>query len=223
MMYSRHGRILGLALGLIFLAGCKPSCDPSVLADFPIDPNVDMSLLNGLPCVPPCWQGLIPGSSNKADVYQALNNAPFVEDGSLLEQQSADGGTVIYWNSAFSSIQNAVVLDADNRISRIVISQVEYEVSIGDVIEVLGIPDGEIVTLSAPETSLCYTGRVIWTASGVYVSTPGQPTEEEIDVSNIISNESQIQSVVYFTPAASLEEYERREGLIGQYQEWNAP
>jgi len=70
MRAIRTGRTTLLLVGLwmiILSGGCG---EP---------PPLDMSLLTGEPCEPPCWQGLTPGESTEEDVAEFMRTTRFVD------------------------------------------------------------------------------------------------------------------------------------------------
>lgn len=47
--------------------------------------NTDRSFLTDQPCAAPCWYGIVPGESSKAEVVETLNSLPFVDERSIKE------------------------------------------------------------------------------------------------------------------------------------------
>jgi hypothetical protein len=61
------------------------------------DMILDRSVFTGDPCSPPCWHGLILDVSTAQDVYQVLQELPFVDSGSIRE-----------WNAVWFDNEDAV-------------------------------------------------------------------------------------------------------------------
>jgi len=72
-------------------------------------PPVDMSLLTGEPCEPPCWQGLTPGVSTEEEASQFLRISELVDRTTLYRSHLTLGtGAVVgvsmqWWSSANTS------------------------------------------------------------------------------------------------------------------------
>jgi hypothetical protein len=87
--------VLAAAAGVI--AACVGCGEP---------PPVDMSLLTGEPCVPPCWQGLTPGASTQEEADEFLRTNELVDTGCLYQSDITLGsGKVVgvslqWWSSA---------------------------------------------------------------------------------------------------------------------------
>ena len=60
---------------------------------------VDMSLLTGEPCEPPCWQGLVPGVSTEEEVLQYMADSNYV--GHHYRDPFA-GSNTIWWQSTLA-------------------------------------------------------------------------------------------------------------------------
>ena len=84
-------------LPLLILAtsfGCRPA------------PPVDVSLLTGEPCEPPCWQGLTPGVSTEGELYEFLRTSELVDQSTLFQGDITLGSgevigvTIQWWSSA---------------------------------------------------------------------------------------------------------------------------
>ncbi|HUW96175.1 MAG TPA: hypothetical protein VMW58_10345, partial [Anaerolineae bacterium] len=73
-------------LGVLILGLCVGCGEPAPL---------DKSLLTGEPCEPPCWQGLVPGTSTEAEVDEFLATSEYVEPG--IEKSRYPGGLEIRW------------------------------------------------------------------------------------------------------------------------------
>jgi len=71
-------------------------------------PPLDMTLLTGEPCEPPCWQGLTPGQSTEEDVAAFMESTGFVDTRTVhragFTRLTRDGeevaGIGIHWSSS---------------------------------------------------------------------------------------------------------------------------
>ena len=61
---------------------------------------VDRSIITGLPCAPPCWQGITPGVTKMDKALEILSNSPYIETRSI-KQTGTDisGGCTWRWRS----------------------------------------------------------------------------------------------------------------------------
>jgi hypothetical protein len=89
-----------LFLGLWMMTLCGGCGEP---------PPLDMSLLTGEPCEPPCWQGLTPGESTEEDVAEFMRATRFVDTCSVFRSSYTRltrggseevSGVVITWRSS---------------------------------------------------------------------------------------------------------------------------
>ena len=91
---SETRNLLRGALALCVLAGmaCLNSCAPKQEA------LVAQGLLTGEPCGPPCFQGLVPGSSTEDDVRQFLRSGEYAVGPYAVIDRSEEGVLVILWD-----------------------------------------------------------------------------------------------------------------------------
>ncbi len=72
-----------LLLVVLSLTFFFPRCDGPEARDLPpetLDPQeVDLSLLTGEPCEPPCWYGITPGLTRDEEMAAILEGLPFFE------------------------------------------------------------------------------------------------------------------------------------------------
>jgi hypothetical protein len=75
-------QIVALTLSLLLtisISGCESrSTSKSGIAT--------QSFLSDEPCAAPCWYGLVPGESSKADVLRVLAELPFVDMSTISER-----------------------------------------------------------------------------------------------------------------------------------------
>ncbi|HUW96179.1 MAG TPA: hypothetical protein VMW58_10365 [Anaerolineae bacterium] len=90
---------VNVSLGLLILGLCVGCGEP---------PPLDMSLLTGEPCQPPCWQGLTPGESTEEDVAEFMRATRFVDTRSVRRSSYTRltrggeevAGVIIHWRSS---------------------------------------------------------------------------------------------------------------------------
>lgn len=61
---------------------------------------VDRSIITGVPCAPPCWQGITPGVTQMDEALEILSNSPYIETGSIKRAGTdISGGCTWRWRS----------------------------------------------------------------------------------------------------------------------------
>ncbi len=94
MRVERTMRTMLLLVSFSILAICASCGEP---------PPLDMSLLTGEPCEPPCWQGLTPDESTEEDVAEFMTTTRFVDtrtiDRRSLTRRGEVVGVGIHWDS----------------------------------------------------------------------------------------------------------------------------
>ncbi len=124
----------------LFVTSCVsrgPLLEPTIT---PIPTVVEPGLAYGIPCKPPCWQGLVPGESTRLDVEQAMEQlrtsgwAHFIDAG-------PPGGYFIY-PSPFTIHGSIHVAMNDNDIVAAISGTTLFYYPIGTLIEQFGNPEG---------------------------------------------------------------------------------
>jgi hypothetical protein len=101
--------------------------------------RLDMSLLTGEPCEPPCWQGLVPGVSTLEEVDQVLTGSEYVAPGSIYKDWYGDILSVLWRPRWQSPADNRFVLRGN--VLQHMKMYVEPEVTLGQVVDKWGPPD----------------------------------------------------------------------------------
>lgn len=117
---------LGLTvLGLRWWAGYRESI-------------TDRSLFTGLPCAPPCWQGIVPGETTAEEAMQILRASPYVKQDNIEKTGTyALGALRAYWKASPGGV---VVSLRDNQVRRVTFNT-PYRLTLGEVVEELGPPE----------------------------------------------------------------------------------
>jgi hypothetical protein len=76
ILLSKHKSFFVLLAFVLIVIGCNSSTE------------VDRSFLTKIPCAAPCWYGLTPGVSVLDDVYNVLEQLPFIEKNSIIEKEA---------------------------------------------------------------------------------------------------------------------------------------
>jgi len=200
---KRGSQIMGLerslavlvSLVLLILGLCVGCGEP---------PPVDMSLLTGDPCEPPCWQGLTPGECTEDDVSEFLQTSKMVNRGSVFrgDRTTATAGVVgvsIQWRStsARGRAHNSFAVDA-GVLNHITIYP-DYDLTLERLIGRYGPPEKYISYLSGFERQ--------WVDVTLYYPTHGFTVYLLLRPDDAtLKPESKVASIWYFR-AAPLERF----------------
>ncbi len=140
---TRRG-ILRRALMGLFLAGWLIGCSAQ---------PVDMSLLTGDPCAPPCWQYITPGVTGQTEALARLMRSPFVKRNALSGLYELNweelGGHITHsawesaagpWDRYFRRAKNYIFFRNDTVLWMEVF--LEFELTAGQAVEKYGPPEG---------------------------------------------------------------------------------
>ncbi len=112
-------------------------------------PPLDMSLLTGEPCEPPCWQGLIPGESTEEDVAEFMSTTRFVDTRSVRRgsyTRSTRGGeevagVTIHWRSSAGLLSTCNYFSIEEGVLKYITICPYRGVTLGRLIDRYGPPE----------------------------------------------------------------------------------
>jgi hypothetical protein len=146
---------------LLFLFACAPKEDEPVEARmYPAD-MVDQSWINGQPCLPPCWQGLEPGISSREEAVDTVKNLSFIS--SERQMKRSENSEVF-----FCEIPNnkyCGLMFFEHEILTLIRLDINYRLTIEQMIELIGTPDG--FTYSQPNPTVSCRVIVLWSGRQV--------------------------------------------------------
>lgn len=126
-------RTMLLLVSFSILTGCAGSGEP---------PPLDMSLLTGEPCEPPCWQGLTPGESTEEDVAEFVRTTRFVDTRTIyrgsLTRRGEVVGVSIHWDSTAGGSNT---LHIEGGVLKTIIISPDYDLTLQRVVERYGPPE----------------------------------------------------------------------------------
>ena len=102
---------------------------------------VDTGLAYGVPCSPPCWQGLIPGKTPReeaARVLEELWSSGVVED--VLDTGGTSDGAFIV--QVASRTETLAMITFDRGVIESIDGDVNFDYTIGDLVAAFGPPEG---------------------------------------------------------------------------------
>ena len=130
-----------VSVGLLILGVCVGCGEP---------PPLDMSLLTGEPCRPPCWQGLTPGVSTEEEVNALLLTSELVDQSTMFRGEITRGrgeviGVSIQWwstaNMATVPRQFGNFADIVDGVLQAMTIGLDSKVTLQDLLEQYGYPD----------------------------------------------------------------------------------
>jgi hypothetical protein len=102
-------------------------------------PPLDMSLLTGEPCEPPCWRGLTPGVSTEEEVLEYAASSRDLADS---YRDTSAGRTVIQWQTHCAVTQRVdnFLLIRDDVLSVVMVC-LDYQFTLEQLLEAYGPPE----------------------------------------------------------------------------------
>ena len=129
-----------LCFALLIAAICSGCGEP---------PPLDMGLLTGEPCEPPCFRGLTPGVSTHEEVNQFVRTSGFVNPQSLFRStftrltRSGEevAGVGIYWHSRAGGIGRRNHFSIEGGVLKDITINPDYTLTLGRLIDRYGPPE----------------------------------------------------------------------------------
>ncbi len=168
--------LLGL-IGVAAVAACTPwvGGTPTATLDTSL---IDMSIVTGIPCAPPCWYGLELGRSTKAEVLAEAKTLSFIDPSEFPEQPCS------YWDPSIKAPVPATLLSLKCRepkgqtcagltVSGGVLVNIGLfshpPITLGEAVAHLGAPEFVKISAIPPDLTLCDVG-LIWKQRGIWVA-----------------------------------------------------
>lgn len=169
---------------------------------------VDKSLLTGEPCEPPCWYNITPGITSDNEALDIVSELDFINSDTIDLQRGSRGG-VIVWQTIFSEnqITNGNIAFDQKGIVYSVIVVLSYHITLKELIEVIGDPDG---IMTRPHIQYngsvhCMNVYVVWLDQGLAATAACLPISEE--PLSLVEPHLLIRQVSYFPSASTMDEY----------------
>lgn len=172
-------------------------------------------------CLPPCWQGLLPTESTDQDAMQLLENATFVDPGSIQYFMSEDSDIrVITWEDPLSESHytqrgGRLMFDKDGVLLFVEV-EIRYQLALQDVVDNLGEPVLYTVVPFGPE-STCEGVRLLWPQNGFSVELFPQPSKVDIHPATLINR------IAYFAIGSDATNYLIARGSSAAYADLYQP
>lgn len=109
-------------------------------------PNTsDDSIISGIPCAPPCWQGLVPGQSTKSDVRDFLETSDLIPNRTIQEWERSPNALGWFWSRDHNG---RFKFRYDQALKSMSIHP-NFEFSVEDILAIYGEPAGTRSYLAA--------------------------------------------------------------------------
>jgi hypothetical protein len=179
--------VTGIAL---ILSSCGSKSDNLASANL-----YDKSWLTGIPCAAPCWQSLEIGKSSDTEVRSTFSTLSFINQNTIqyVPQTVVSGmtidriypGLLIRANCVRPSQPCLELTIAENILTRIDI-QLNYKISVGEIIAELGPPDYVGYQLMGTENETCQV-ELVWHGKQLVMNSAPDPvdssfTKERCDI-----------------------------------------
>ncbi len=166
---GKFTRFFGLLL-VWLLVGCGLRLD--IFPTPTIEPSlIDTSILTGVPCQAPCWYGLVPGRSTKAEALAIVQSLPFIDPKALSEEPyrywdtTKEGqvpGTLVRFRCKRPGVASCVVLVVVNDVVKQILLSAPPSLTVRDVVAHLGPPEFVSASRIAPEDAGTCDVGLIW-------------------------------------------------------------
>ena len=170
------------------------------------DPKADRSFITQKPCTAPCWYGLRINQSGEEDVLKTLTSLEFIQKDSIKKEEEYtwqnDNKAIMYWfNCSHPYRYDCGDVVFSNGKLKLIMMAINYGLNIKQTTELYGIPKYVDYGDDHPESHGCYIDFQ-WPERNIiatYVSSNNRSFCNHIRVTNFISPQTPISSVLYIT------------------------
>ena len=213
---------------LVAVSTAVSACRPHIVPPPRVTPDpelMDVSLLTGEPCGPPCWQGIIPGETTREEAMVILHDLSFTNDYVIRRQ----GNRISFYSDIENWPGGAIEIRDDDIVGNISYG-IPYRLELRGLIASMGEPSGFTIGEIGP------TGGnpdfrefgLIWPQSGLVAFITAEYNEFSLFYQRSPLNPGMlIRFVDYSEPASNVQEFAesiswlRGRIEVEQYYEWN--
>ncbi len=212
---SATGRSVTVLASLLvsLLVGCGLRLD--VFPTPTVEPSlIDSSMLTGVPCQAPCWYGLVPGQSTRADVLATVQGLPFVDPRRVSEVPAS------YWDQSKQSLEPATLVRAECKrpggetcaslllfdgVLKLMYLSPPPSLTFGEAVARLGPPDAVRANPVNVASFYCDLG-MIWKERAIWVAfLNGPPKKDQVKCVDVerggrVDPDLPVGQVIYSTP-----------------------
>lgn len=154
---------------------------------------VDDSLLSDTPCAAPCWQGIVPGETSRAQAMQILRDSPYVFDDSLEESGTSELGRVV-WRWCVPGRRLHPNISWQNDTVQEITLGLTYDLTVDQIVSKFGEPEAlSAVSGGVPEFPY-------WIIDLYYPDKGIQFTAYTEGIDSLLEATTEVGAVFYFAP-----------------------
>jgi hypothetical protein len=151
--FSKWGERFGVSVIALLLLYLLSGCWPSAYGD--PEPEY-LTLIEASPC----WQGICPGETTKAEVRRILPEIDFGMPGEIYEVDSSNSIELWFDKDRFDGSSAGVYFDETGTVESIVIDQLRRNLTIGQIVDFLGEPAWTIASTGCGDAT--FAGFTLW-------------------------------------------------------------
>jgi len=172
-------------LPLILLGACMSQKQVPILQN-----DLRERWLHGIPCSPPCWEGIVPGKTTPEEARTLLEKVPLVSRVRLGQVAGLENGGYVEWDWANDSLGGEARFDPRatppviNRIN----SAIPTTYTLGEIMEYYGEPSA-IIAVAGHEPDVggpLFTRlQILFESHGFYLPVEVVPTQITVDTKTL--------------------------------------
>jgi hypothetical protein len=177
---------------------------PTMVVPVHTPPSIDrakdwsISWLQGLPCRPPCWEGIIPGQTTADEAVTVLLSNPLVLTATMAPSPLSPKDGIVTWSWRYQAGSSEAYYDLQTSSQKIVAVRVHFPTSLpfADMMQAYGEPSHIMAYAShGPDigAGLAYELALVYQSDGfvIYTSGSGLPALDE---------NTRFNQIVFFAP-----------------------
>ncbi len=200
-----------------------PTPSPTTLSTLPPPQDWPTRWLQGIPCRPPCWEGITPGQTTAAEAVEILNRSPFVATVETTTDPWWPEVGVIEWTWVSTGGKGGGARFHSQTLSNTIYAIYPFYLytsfRLGDVIQAYGEPSHIIALLYHDyhdDSIVYYDLRILYLSWGFMLS----DDDGHKGIKPALSADTRLERVSFFVPG--------EEGLLAalewaEYPEWLIP
>lgn len=167
---------------------CVNSCSPAQ------ERLVAKGLVEGEPCAPPCWQGLVPGVSTQEEVEELLRTSRYVDPESIYKDTQW-GPVAIWWQRRWQT-QGENSFTVQDGVLEVMSMYLDSQVTVEQLMNRYGPPDKFAADFSVHPEPVYIVVHLFYRELGMMLELRLSEDDREL------SPEAEIVRIRYFEPAA---------------------
>jgi len=153
------------------------------------------NILTELPCSPPCWQGIEPGTTvNRQALIYLLNGVPNITN-------IRENGLSVIWRWVNVSGYNSIYVNRREIVESISLT-IDFDLTVDELINKYGNPDALNWVISGTSGNYYTTINLYYPKNGFYCSVYSEANDRPI-----IGQNSRVYEITYLPPTPSVREW----------------